>query len=82
MKYKNNAEGVTFDTNNTVESDSEVYFNSGKLVIPAELVKSGENNALVSVSVMALALQYKVTYMPNKPAQSGDNTIGISLSNG
>lgn len=82
LKYKNNAEGVTFDTNNTVESDSEVYFNSGKLVIPAELVKSGENNALVSVSVMALALQYKVTYMPNKPAQSGDNTIGISLSNG
>lgn len=77
LKYKNNAEGVTFDTNNTVESDSEVYFNSGKLVIPAELVKSGENNALVSVSVMALALKYTIIYNPNNPLPDGNIMLSL-----
>lgn len=77
LKYKNNAEGVMFDTNNTVESDSEVYFNSGKLVIPAELVKSGENNALVSVSVMALALKYTIIYNPNNPLPDGNIMLSL-----
>ena len=77
LKYKNNAEGVTFDTNNTVESDSEVYFNSGKLVIPAELVKSGENNALVSVSIMALALKYTIIYNPNNPLPDGNIMLSL-----
>lgn len=77
LKYKNNAEGVTFDTTNTVESDSEVYFNSGKLVIPAELVKSGENNALVSVSVMALALKYTIIYNPNNPLPDGNIMLSL-----
>ena len=77
LKYKDNADGVTFDTNDTVESDSEVYFNSGKLVIPAELVKSGENNALVSVSVMALALKYTIIYNPNNPLPDGNIMLSL-----
>lgn len=77
LKYKDNADGVTFDTNDTVESDSEVYFNSGKLVIPGELVKSGTNNALVSVSVMALALKYTVIYNPNNPLPDGNIMLSL-----
>ena len=77
LKYKDNADGVTFDTNDTVQSDSEVYFNSGKLVIPGELVKSGTNDALVSVSVMALALQYTVIYNPNNPLPDGNIMLSL-----
>ncbi len=77
LKYKNNMDGVTFDTNDTVQSDSEVYFNSGKLVIPGELVKSGTNDALVSVSVMALALQYTVIYNPNNPLPDGNIMLSL-----